>query len=66
MLQGYYRYYGVSFNSLRLKQFEYRALRILFKWLNRRSQRKSFSWDKFRLFINGNPLPRIKVYHALF
>lgn len=66
MLQGYYRYYGVSFNTPSLRTFEYRVLRILFKWLNRRSQRKSFSWDKFRLFINRNPLPRIKVYHALF
>lgn len=66
MFQGYYRYYGVSFNTPSLRRFEYFALRILFKWLNRRSQRKSFSWDKFRLYINRNPLPGIKIYHKLF
>jgi RNA-directed DNA polymerase len=65
-LGGYYRYYGVSFNTGYVSKFEHRALRILFKWLNRRSQRKSFSWEKFSLYRRKNPLPRIKIYHALF
>jgi RNA-directed DNA polymerase len=66
MLGGYYQYYGVSFNTANLEKFEDRVLRILFKWLNRRSQRKSFSWEKFLLYKNRNPLPRIKVCHVLF
>jgi RNA-directed DNA polymerase len=66
MFQGYYRYFGVSFNTPYLRKFENQALRIIFKWLNRRSQRKSFCWKKFSLYVSSNPLPRIKVYHKLF
>lgn len=36
------------------------------KWLNRRSQRKSFNWEKFTLFIDRYPLPKIKIVHRLF
>ncbi|TYS40586.1 group II intron reverse transcriptase/maturase, partial [Bacillus infantis] len=40
-----------------------RIRKLLFKWMNRRSQRKSFSWEKFKLFLEKYPLPkpRIKV-----
>jgi RNA-directed DNA polymerase len=46
-LRGYYNYYGVIGNYASLKQFHDQARRILFKWLNRRSQRKSFTWEEF-------------------
>ena len=46
-LRGYYRYYGVHGNSPSLQQFFHRAMRILFKWLNRRSQRRSYTWPGF-------------------
>ncbi|MBT4504247.1 MAG: group II intron reverse transcriptase/maturase [Gemmatimonadetes bacterium] len=65
-LRGHIRYYGVSFNSDWVEKFIQIATRILFKWLNRRSQRKSFTWEQFNRFIRANPLPRTKVYHPLF
>jgi RNA-directed DNA polymerase len=43
-LRGYYNDYGVPGNSAGLKQFFSQALRILKKWLNRRSQRRSYNW----------------------
>jgi RNA-directed DNA polymerase len=46
-LRGYYNYYGVIGNYPSLNQFYEQVRRILFKWLNRRSQRKSFTWEKF-------------------
>ena len=46
-LRGYYRYYGVHGNSPSLQQFFRHAMRILFKWLNRRSQRRSYTWTGF-------------------
>jgi RNA-directed DNA polymerase len=46
-LRGYYRYYGVSGNYPSLQQFFYRAMHILLKWLNRRSQRRSDTWPGF-------------------
>ena len=65
-LEGHIRYFGVSFNIKRVSVFVSKAVRILYKWLNRRSQRKSFNWRKFELFMSRFPLPKIKVHHLLF
>ena len=65
-MEGHIRYYGVSFNMLGIRRFVYQAQRILFKWLNRRSQRKSFTWEKFELFIKSKPPIRIKIWHKLW
>ena len=47
-LRGYFNYYGVVGNYASLNQFFWQAMRILFKWLNRRSQRRSFNWKGFQ------------------
>ena len=65
-LRGHVQYYGVSFNSKSVSIFLLSAERIMFKWLNRRSQRKSFDWDKFKLYTARNPLPQVKIYCRLF
>ncbi len=65
-LRGHIRYYGVSFNLAHVRKFLHRATRILWKWLNRRSQRRSMTWDQFHRFLQMHPLPRAKIYHALF
>jgi RNA-directed DNA polymerase len=65
-LAGHIRYFGVSFNSKAVETFVFQAVKILFKWLNRRSQRKSFNWEQFRLFREKYPLPTTKIYHSLF
>jgi len=65
-LQGHIRYYGVSFNSNTVSSYCLKAVRIFFKWINRRSQRKSITWAKFSLFIARFPLPKVKVCHPLF
>ena len=65
-LRGHIQYYGVSHNSFRVKSFLYGATKIMFKWLNRRSQRKSFTWEKFQFFLERNPLPEAVVVHRLF
>jgi len=65
-LEGHIRYYGVSFNREAVSAFIYRARCIIFKWLNCRSQRKSFTWEKFLLYLQKHPLPKVKIYHSLF
>lgn len=62
-LIGYYNYYCITDNTQNVNNFKDKIENLLFKWLNRRSQRKSFTWDKFILFLNKYPLPspRIKV-----
>lgn len=49
--QGYWNYYGVIGNSERLGEFYYITIGILFKWLNRRSQRASCKWGNFKALI---------------
>lgn len=60
-LRGYYNYYGLIGNYKRLHQFYETAKRILYKWLNRRSQRRSFNWTEFqkKLDYYGMLRPRI-------
>jgi group II intron reverse transcriptase/maturase len=65
-LRGHIQYYGVSFNRAHVSKFLHAATRILFKWLNRRSQRKSFNWEQFERFIQANPLPKARICHPLF
>ncbi|SFM13658.1 group II intron maturase-specific domain-containing protein, partial [Halanaerobium salsuginis] len=50
-LRGYYNYYGLIGNYDSLEEFFNISLKILYKWLNRRSQRKSMNWDKFEEII---------------
>lgn len=66
MLTGHYSYYGVSGNSIKIKQFQYLVERLLFKWLNRRSQKKSFNWEQFSIYEQRFPLPKPKIYHKLY
>lgn len=65
-LRGHVQYYGVSFNGPMVETFLLEAKKIIFKWLNRRSQRKSFSWEKFSLYVEAHPLPEAKIVHRLF
>jgi hypothetical protein len=65
-LRGHVQYYGVSHNTTQVNKFLHEATKIGFKWLNRRSQRKSFNWEKFKLYIKLNPLPKVKIVHRLF
>jgi len=65
-LLGHIHYYGVSFNSRHVGKFLHASIRILYRWLIRRSQRKTLSWERFLEFIRSNPLPKVRVYHRLF
>ena len=57
-LRGHYQYYGVSFNRSKLNHYYFAATQALFKWLNRRSQKKSFTWERFSRRLMFKPLPR--------
>ena len=65
-IQGHCNYYGVTDNLKVVSDFIDECERLLFKWLNRRSQRRSFNWDKFKLFLKKYPLPRAKLYVRIF
>ena len=66
-LRGHFNYFGVTDNSKALYCFKNEVYRLLFKWLNRRSQRRSFTWARFLRYIARYPLPqpgRLVSLHA--
>jgi group II intron reverse transcriptase/maturase len=52
--QGHENYYGVIGNAKALGRYFWVTTRIVFKWLNRRSQRRSFTWKRFRKRWEGD------------
>jgi RNA-directed DNA polymerase len=57
-LRGHFNYYGVYFNKGKLSHYYFACVRLLFKWLNRRSQKRSFTLEKFERRLLFNPLPK--------
>ena len=62
-LRGHFQYYGVSGNSPSIKKFYSLSLKLVHKWLNRRSQKKSMSWSKLYNYLNLYPLPQPRIKH---
>ena len=65
-LAGYYRYYGVSYNVQTLVKYHYYVTNMLFKWLNRRSQKRSFTWEQFHMMLTYYPMVKPKRYVNLY
>ena len=45
---GHLNYYAITDNSPRCGEYIYHATRTLFKWLNRKSQRNSYTWSGYQ------------------
>ena len=44
---GHLSYYAITDNTVRCSYYVYRTKHILFKWVNRKSQRKAYTWKSF-------------------
>lgn len=51
-LTGYFNHFGVHGNIQSLEFFHYQVIRQVWKYLNRRSQRKSYNWEGFRQLLD--------------
>jgi hypothetical protein len=60
-LSGYYNHYGLPGNYKSLNDFFHQSQRILFKWLNRRSQKRSYTWDGFRELLDCFKVPHPQI-----
>ena len=64
-LQGIRNYFNLPGNTLRLREVELLFKRVLYRWLNRRSERKSYNWKTFmcmwRQFMYPKPRPKVVV-----
>ena len=57
-LRGHWNYYGVPHNSKSLWEFYHRVCEMVHKWLNRRSQRRSFTWARFSAMLERYQIPK--------
>ncbi|MGL6175284.1 MAG: group II intron maturase-specific domain-containing protein [Cellulosilyticaceae bacterium] len=65
-LEGYYRYYGISDNSYSIWKFNDCVQRILYRILNRRSQKKSMNWQELYQMKKTYNMVKPKVHVNLF
>lgn len=65
-LSGHYNYFGISGNMRCLTQFYRRVIWVVFKWINRRSQKKSMTWIRYLQYLRWNPLPWPKIHHDIY
>ena len=62
-LIGHYNYYGITDNSRSISNYAYEIRKLLMKWLNRRSQKKSYNSEGLNKMLESYelPIPKIKV-----
>jgi hypothetical protein len=65
-LRGHYQYYGITDNSGSIGKFLEETQRMLFKWLNRRSQKKSYTWEGFNDLLKVFPLAHPRIYYSVY
>ena len=65
-LRGHFQYYGVTWNYRCIQKFRDKTEQMAFLWLNRRSQKRSFTWEQFIKFRERYPLPKPKIYYDFY
>ena len=60
-IQGHLNYYAITDNSESCQRYMHLTRRALFKWLNRRSQRKSYTWNAFLQALRHVGWPQVRV-----
>ena len=59
-----YEAHGIGRKEIKRKRYE--AIRIVFKWLNRRSQRRSKNWTRFKELLRHFQVPSPRIEGRLF
>ncbi|MEC0192769.1 group II intron reverse transcriptase/maturase, partial [Paenibacillus apiarius] len=65
-LIGHFRYYGITDNFKSIRTYSYLVQKSMFKWLNRRSQRQSYSKEKFYDLVKRWNLPKPRIYVNIY
>jgi len=58
---GHLGYYAITDNLARCDTYVYHAMRILYKWLNRKSQRKAYTWEGFKQALAWVDWPKARL-----
>lgn len=64
-LRGHIQYYGTSFNGKAVRNFMNKAKFLFVKWLKRRSQRSTMTYEKFKKYMQLYPAPKAQIHHRL-
>jgi len=64
-LVGHLNYYAVTDNARKCDSFRRQLMLLLFKWLNRRSQRRSYTWAQFYSALRWVGWPSVRIVHNL-
>jgi len=65
-LIGHYNYFGINGNIRALQKFYKEFVRMTYKWINRRSQKKSFNWKQFTKALKWANLPKPRICHDIW
>ncbi len=64
-LIGHLNYYAITDNSEMCHLFRHEVMQLLYKWLNRQSQRRSCNWVRFKDALAWVGWPSVKIIHQL-
>jgi group II intron reverse transcriptase/maturase len=60
-LSGHLNYYAITDNSRMCSTYRHHVTRILFKWLNRKSQRRSYTWKGYLQALKWVGWPKTNI-----
>jgi RNA-directed DNA polymerase len=64
-LVGHLNYYGITDNWWMCNTFRTRFTQLVYKWLNRQSQKRSYDWERFKDALAWVGWPSVKIKHQL-
>jgi RNA-directed DNA polymerase len=65
-LRGHFQYFGVSGNFRYIQKYYFEVIKMVHKWINRRSQKKKLNWEKFLEYIDRYKLPKPRIHHNFY
>jgi len=60
-IDGHLNYYAITDNLRKCSAYRHYATRILFKWINRKSQRRSYTWKGYLQALRYVGWPRVNI-----
>lgn len=65
-LRGHYQYYGISGNIKSTQNYYWEIINLAYKWMNRRSQKKTWNYEELNVYLKKHPLPQPRITYALY
>jgi len=60
-LRGHFNYFGINGNWPRMAAVLHAVQREWHKWLRRRSQRTTMTWERYGTLLEAQPLPMPRI-----